>query len=81
MLQITSSCTAITLVAAALALGALFVGVAGPGNDKKANAASSLSLAAGSLVVLVIGVMGAFLFGKHTTADTSPVIGNVYPQI
>lgn len=80
MIQITTSCVAIILVAAALALGALFVGVAGPGNDKKANAASSLSLAAGSLVVLMIGVMGALFFGKQTI-DSSPVIGNVQPQI
>ena len=77
----TTSCVAaIILLAAALALGALFVGVAGPGTDKKANAASSLSLAAGSLVVLIIGVMGALFFGKQII-DASPVIGNVHPQI
>lgn len=76
MLQMTTSCVAIILVAAALALGALFLGVAGPGNDKKANAASSLSLAAGSLAVLVIGVMGALFFGKQTIDDLQ-VIRNV----
>lgn len=65
-------CIAILCVAAALLLGSIIVGLWGPGEDKKDNNASSLCLAAGSLVVGAI-LAGAVYWQKHSS---SPVVGN-----
>jgi len=74
----SSSCVAVVLVAVALALGALVVGLFGPPGDKRSNAASSVALAAGALAVVAVAATAALW--RPDTAPL-PLVGDVEFEI
>jgi hypothetical protein len=71
------TCAALVLVALALTLGSATVGFFGPRQDPRSNAASSVALATGALLV---GALAVFSFFWAPPA-LSPLIGDGELQV